>query len=755
MPLLHVPHNLFRRHKDGQEHDPRQEGKEHLQRSDDAPARSAPDAAELNGLSALNAYVLLLAGGCVVAVACAIRTCAVKDACVGQSTCIALEDSVCGFRNRVTAATDTMYDYDVSAKDALSSLLRDVCAPGERMSLSVLTGKAECIPYFTFPSALNEEIMDPSADTPHMRACGKWIEAGGVVLDVEQRAWEDNHKWKEALEKIEEYATASSRSASNAMSKFRAECERTVHAGVTAMRSAAMLAYQYLSKPIDDATDRAGLMRASGHLMGHFCASSVYLGSSLNAQGTFQIGLGEGWMFSSGTMAHALHLVDESVQMQDEAEVASYSIRDAVGSPGGMSALESDIVELLIGATGGYEMGPHVPDPLPQLFILGELARLFDDNPDHARSYLRGVAAFCSFALISNADSTLDFARAQSLLNEENAAIRRERPAAVALGRLSTPLDEDALDDVNGTAFNASTITFSHLATSAGHGSNAGINNKNGCLQFMRRIFPDSVDQARFDATISQELYERLGKLYLNVQHSVARMATWSPFSNVLSDPYRVASGIKDATMRIAGAPRGASSWAGIARPLPEAAIASSDGVFVQALKQANAVAKDRMIELSVKRGDPCDHPPFYEATTTNAYMMYNLGCSVILLGMAHRPWMDAQFNDASLLSRGLAVAAHELSHITLRTGVDWDPNQLNDLLRSYRAQTYTEAIADVMGVFALVDTGLVSRDEVVMQWCQSWCARLPFGYAPNPRAIHPYSNERCDALHDTVMRYL
>eukprot|EP00966_Prymnesium_polylepis_P072546 1684165-Prymnesium_polylepis.1 len=86
------------------------------------------------------------------------------------------------------------------------------------------------------------------------------------------------------------------------------------------------------------------------------------------------------------------------------------------------------------------------------------------------------------------------------------------------------------------------------------------------------------------------------------------------------------------------------------------------------ALAQAREQFRDTVVGLVLNQADPCDHPPFASATTLNAYMVPALKCSVILLGMTKRPWMDASYDDESLMSRGVAVIAHELAHLTLNT---------------------------------------------------------------------------------------
>ena len=168
-------------------------------------------------------------------------------------------------------------------------------------------------------------------------------------------------------------------------------------------------------------------------------------------------------------------------------------------------------------------------------------------------------------------------------------------------------------------------------------------------------------------------------------------------------------------------------------------------------LKQAHSLFKDRILGLSYDAADPCDHPPFHSSITLNAYIIPSLKCSVLFLGMAHRPWLDAQYSDTSLLSRGMMIIAHELSHLTLNTQYIAGPYQ--ELLKRYRTSTYSEAIADVVAALGTVSMG-TDRDTLLMHYCQLWCARVPLRWSASPHSSHPENNERCDFLHGTIMQH-
>ena len=270
------------------------------------------------------------------------------------------------------------------------------------------------------------------------------------------------------------------------------------------------------------------------------------------------------------------------------------------------------------------------------------------------------------------------------------------------------------------------------------------------CVQLMRGLFPDEVDRARFDATISPALYARLEVLAEEVREGTAKVFEQrAPLRAVLHDPDAVAADVRGASIRFAGAPRG--SWAGAARPRVDAGLQWRDGVFMQALRQSRKVFLDRVVGLASPDADACDHPPLKSAVAVNAYMLPGLKCTVLMLGVAHRPWLDEQYDDESLLARGLAVLAHELGHLTLN--VDFHADALAELLSDYPESTHAEAIADVVAVLGVVGTGKVQPNRALAHWCQVWCARWPVTYQPKAEATHPDTNERCDRLHATLTR--
>lgn len=704
-----------------------------------SPRKTPLPYSESYSLSATSQLVLILSGGIASAVAVGVRTCMVSNQCDSSTTCVKAQGPICGFTNRVSVSSDATYASSSNATSAeLALLLRGPCSPGDRFQKSKLTSAVECVPYFPFPSAINTEIMDPLGPTPHDRACGKWIEAAGnslFVSEVTHRSMVDHSSWLSALEGAEDRVTESSRTASSGMAKFRAECERTVTTGTWAVRTASAVAYQHLADEVEKVNDREGVLRASGFLASHTCDATVTIGSYLSTDGNFYVDIYDGHQFSPGVLSEALRLVGEPSVMQAEAESASTIVNSLASAYSTPALNSSEIVEVLKGATGEsnvvYTSTTHYTNILDSLMVYYDTKGL-----DKTLSYMRGIAAYCVYSLRANVEPL------GGLVQSELTRIRSLKPRATAIGRLAT--DDDELEVSNDTVKNASTITLSQLASSTGNAST-------DCLNFMRQIYPDHVDAARFQATIPDPLYSRIQNMVMGVRVGLAAAVQESPLQEVLLNPSLVANDVATAGVRIAGAPRG--SWAGIARALPEAIIDGSTGVFVMALMQAREQFKDRVVGLVFNNANSCDHPPFSTSTTLNAYMIPSLKCTVLFLGMAKRPWLDSQYDDESLAARGVMVISHELAHLTLNT-VYVSP-AYETLLRRYVVSTYSEAIADVGAALGTLRAGLVSRDRLLTHWCQVWCARVPLGWTESQSASHPENNGRCDYLHDTVVEHV
>lgn len=692
-------------------------------------------------VSADNQLLLLLTAGIVGAIACGVATCSTSLDCERRNTCVKSSNAICGFSNRVGVFTDVTYNANASV-EGLSTMLRGLCSPGDRTQLNPSTNEIECVPYFPFPSAINPEIMDADASSPAGHACGKWIDAGGLSTwtQVVTRGNYDNGDWVGELEKAEDAATKPSRIATTAMAKFRAECDRTALAGPAALRSAAVRSYAYMEEYIDTtAVDRNGFLQAIGFQASHGCEATAGAFVGLYPDGIYKISVYSDWIYGSTTMSASLHLVGEPIDIQTQADEANAEITGFYKSGNMTNITDAQSRQILIGASGLTDVSSAILVSRHTTLVQAAL-QYYDSSPSKAVSYLKGVSAFCSYLMWHEyfEESLYTSPNSASTLQEEVSRLRAAKESADARGRLKAVEDNEEVSLLKDLQ-RVSGMKLSQVVTGGGTG-----NLKLDCLSLMRRFFPEEVDTERFKATISDALYARLQPMVLQTRLGAGLAAASLPVRDMLVDPDQFASRAMTAGLRITGAPRG--SWAGIARGIPNGNMASTDGMFVMMLKQWRAGFHDTVVDAGIKGTmSPCDHTPFYSTTSWNAYMLIGENdCSVFFLGMAHRPIMDEQYDDVSLLSRAISVVGHEFGHITLKLGYT---SQLSNLLKHYYPVTHSEAIADVLGALSILYTGLVNRYDFITNFCQIWCSREPLFHVHPPTKIHPSGNDRCNFL--------
>jgi len=638
--------------------------------------------------------------------------------------------------------TDVTYNANASV-EGLSTMLRGLCSPGDRTQLNPSTNEIECVPFFPFPSAINTEIMDADGSSPAGQACGKWMDAGGFSTwtRVTRRGNYDNNEWADDLEEARVAATKTSRIATGAMGKFRAECSRTALAGAAALRSAAVRSYTYMEEYIDTtAVDRDGFLQAIGFQTSHGCSATAGVSVGLYTDGLYKISVYGDWLYGSDTLSASLHLVGEPIDIQTQADQANAAITELYRTWNMTNITSAESRQILIGATGLADVSSAITVQEWTTLVQAAL-QYYDSDPAKAVTYLKGISAFCSYLAWSPYfdKSLYTSPSSENALKEEVSRLRAAKEPADARGRLKAAKDtEEAsmLDDLQ----RVSGMKLSQVVAGDGTG-----NLTLDCLSLMTSMFPDDVDTERFKATISDALYARLQPMVLQTRLGAGLAAASSPMRDVLLDPDAFSSRVMTTGLRIIGAPRG--SWAGVARGIPNGNIASTDGMFTMMLKQWRAGFHDYVIEAGIRRTmSACDHTPFFSTLAWNAYMLSGSDdCSVFFLGMAHRPLMDEQYDDVSLLSRAIFVVGHEFAHVSNKLG--YDSAQLSNLLKHYHPVTYPEAIADVIGALSILYTGLVNRYDFITHFCQVWCSRVPLFYFHPPTQIHPSGNDRCNFL--------
>ena len=658
------------------------------------------------------------------------KRCQEKGFCVNSSNLLP-HDFGCSFSNYVSVEADRIYN---NSDGALTSLTRGVCAPGERVHINSVSGQQECAPWRTWPSALNEEIQEAGATTPHERMCGSWLRAGEGMSRTQTEYWAfyDGEAERAAIERAERATYASARLSGTDLGKMYASCSHTTIAGNGAVRASARNAYHYLKQGMGVPETEEAVLKALGWLASHHCDGPVQLGVALshNYYATAVPGLS----FSTGDFSRALFAIDEdkSVQILAEEALAEVTKYAYDSSPTSLASFER-IIEGAVGRTDHtrVEFGRlATPD-------LDSLLRLVNHSGTRlARGYLTGLAARCAFSIRATIDGSIG--------RVENGGPYEARPTASALGRLSTPPRANPMMETDEEAeLNASVVTWTQLKPRP-VGDPA-----RDCADFVRFVMPDLVDEQHFQLTVSYRLYARLEQTVGWLRASVVETLLNVPeISAALSNPDRVALAVNKTVVRIPGAPRG--SWAGISRTLPNGNSAAEDGVMLMALKHARATFLDRMSTLVFDDSSHCAGPPVFDALVQNAYIYPSAGCSFLLLGVLRRPMADERYDNSSLSSRAGWIVAHELSHNTLV--VEWNSAAVASLLKRYPSHVYTEAMADVVAALSVIRAGLATASEFCNHVSQLWCARTPVGYMGSPsHSSHPPANSRGDWLCATL----
>ena len=634
----------------------------------------------------------------------------------------------CSFVNLVSLAGDRVYNASSTGVDAL----RGVCVPGERMHQNRLTGAQECVAHRTYPNALDASIMQAGAATPHERACGKWIDAVGSVTAVSSWSFYDDLGWRAAVLEAEADQGGGERLGADDIGKFRSVCESTALAGASGLRDAASVAYEYLVAGIGAPASVAAALAAMGWLTSHHCDTVVRLGVTTQSNG-FQLAVSEGSMYEAGVLSEALFAVEGEegrAAVSESAEAANEHVNDyAWNSP----AISSS--ELLLVVDGALQETsangqPATVEITAQLDGFLHLAKTGDFTK--VLSFLHGTAALCATTLAVSVGEVGGIRTAVR-------GLARNRAKAASLGRLQVPHSgsEPMLELRNDTLFNATTITLSQLV-----GAPVG-DPRADCLGLARALFPDRMEHRRFRRIVSDKLYQRLEQLTETMRTAVmASVLTNVKLRSMLDSPERVATYVENVRVRIPGARHG--TWAGAGHALTDVALDSSEGVFLQALRQSRGVFLSRTNELALETSETCDGPPAYDSLGTNAYIYPWYSCTFLLLGMLRRPFADEEYDEKSLAARIGYIIAHEMGHSSMTSTYT---SEYDTVLARYQTSVRNEALADLVAAVAIVESGQMTQTEFCNHVSQMWCARTPPLYEITASATHPGPNLRGDDL--------
>tara|TARA_X000001036_G_scaffold24790_1_gene20683 strand:+ start:4152 stop:6014 length:1863 start_codon:yes stop_codon:yes gene_type:complete len=553
------------------------------------------------------ALVIVLAA-VVVSIGGGVVQCQQKNDCVALKTCANTSTNAwmgvsCSFTNYVDLAGDRAYN-GVNP-DTFVSLVRGVCAPGERMIVSDGMATSTCAPHYPYPNALSTEIMDPDGVHQHDKSCGKWIDAKPTlsVTSVQSFSFYDNANFENAIHTAEKALYTGSRMSFTDMGKFYATCERTATTGAAAVRASAVQAYAHLVDGINT-TDYAAAIGSLGWISSHSCDSPVQLGFGVSASRKFELIAKRGTNFEAGTLRQALYIMEQPTSMQDAAEAGNKYVQDYAFNSAVVTL--SDYERLYEGATHRtdhanvalrYEITPE----------FDSFALLASKNLGQANAYLHGVAARCAVNLWGALDTRPG--------NVIDADAYRAKTRAMGLGRLATP--EPGIAAVsNETVLSASVVTFGQLrAEPVGNPSE-------DCAELARFLFPDRLDRLRFGLLVPDHLYAKLETLTADMKQHVADALNLDPnLQGLVQDTSKVVGHIRDTLVRIPGAPRG--SWAAIQRNFADGQLTDASTPLKMALQQAKALFQDRL-NLAFDFKHHCAGPPVYDALASNGVISHD-----------------------------------------------------------------------------------------------------------------------------------
>jgi hypothetical protein len=679
-----------------------------------------------------------------------VSVCAEQHACLKAGTCYALSNSSfrCGFKNSITPAGWRLLNM-TNQRLTLQTMNRGICSPGLRQSVDPFSGEIECVRKRSYPDALINEIGDPDATSDHQRWCGKWIDAGNVVTGDLKWAFFDSASVKADVDDVI-LAKGSGRLGTTDVGKFRTACRSMVASNSAG--PAGQVAFEHLDAQLHAVFTLEQALKAIGFLGSHFCDGPATLALTYQSSG-FVVNLSTGVRIDGETLREALYGVgadhgvrDHAAEYAEAMEAVPVSEIDAISN--------ADVRAIVRGSHEGTWVDAHVGASFPILRAmynpsLARFVRAFvhsEGGAARAKAYLRGLAAYCSYAARSVVTGEFGGVRKVEATARQ---IRANNAPAAALGRLrGSGLDVDRFARADAhTMLNASKVTLSSLTASGVAGAARG-NARASCLRAARVAFPDEFDHIAFNALVTKRLYDRLETLNTDVKNALDATLQAEPIRSLFASNANrdfTVSMLRQTRLRIAGAPR--NTWGGVSRTFTRPVLTSEDGALLILLKQARAVYLDRLYK-AVAGVSVCEHPPLYDALERNAYLLMSSGfsCAMVLPGLIVPPFADERYDDASLQSRVGYVMSHEYAHVTAFTEL-WNLDYADTLLADYQPETHIEAVADLAGVEAILRLGKVDNESLCGHVSQLWCGRRGWLDGGGDGGSHPRANERGDRM--------
>lgn len=681
--------------------------------------------------------------------------CSVLYDCQQRGTCSPLYEGQCSFRNSVTPSAYRIFNL-TNDGDAIGSMTRGVCSPGERQNLD-RHGNLVCVRAPSFPNAYLKEIEpaeSPQSVSDAQRTCGRWIDARSNVQSTQYWSFFDSESVADDVE-ADIRSDGSATVAFDDIGRFRAECERMILNAAVA--PSVSNAYEHLKSLMPVPANKAQVLHHVGVLLSHYCDAPVLYGIAFGQGDRFSINATSGSLLDPDAATEALYVMGEHSTTRHNVREFIHELEsapvDQLPAP-----TEDELGYILDGAIVGTWVESSFAIQSPVLVqttqgtpsLVRFLHALTETSPSHAHSYLLAVASQCAFS--TRGSVTGEFganaavtAAADSALSQLN---RPERHRAHALGRLRAPPDAaerfSHVDSVDLLA--ASTTTWSQLRAARSLQIDVSPSQAvDACFEATKIAFADALDMVVLQKLTTPRLIDSLlPPLVDSLKEAVAVSISSGKVAPLIPDAgarASVASDARNVHFRIAGAAR--ESRFGREEEFERPHFRSDDGALLLLLKQANAVFLDRL-RLALDGSDLCQHPVLYPSTARNAYLLTAAPCAMMLPGILVPPFASDRYDQTSLYARVGFVVAHEVAHVASKPYL-WDSGFAAELMANYTSSTWVEAAADLTAGSALVASGRVSASDACDHVSQLWCARTTgnegMGYT------HPAPNLRGDAL--------
>lgn len=716
---------------------------------------------------AVTAVALALAAGSAVF----IEQCRQRDVCIASSRCMRLTAVFgCGFVTVADASTSIYYN-NASV----------VCAPGEAFDPVA----ASCMLLRPFPDALNRQAFGDRAGSCSEAACGAWARGGTVPSgqsEVYMSAASHSTFEQQTTDLLIDVASRPHLTASS-MSAAIQRCKVDAHDGSSGLRASSKRAYTMLKARIDaSATPAAG----AGALGSGGCPSIANVGVLLLESG-MQL------LIADDVLLNSHHFRTFTDTMDEHSDVAS----DATEMLNRMNVdmrqhiLGSDIDEYLAGYFGvGTEEGADAlptmlnPNPVvysPATYYFPAFLSTAQTMPTLWKPLLYVLAASCAQALEASIPTvTMPYA---SMRAHRAKPFRPERLPPAFLHH--APLEDEHSSDIEALSSlaNATFRGIDHVAyelTSASSLSSVATD----CVKLGLTFFPDEQKHILFNRVVGTRLYNRLQPIVQTLRDGVM-IAMDSPLAKSMFNSTDAArSCVNNTLVRIPGAPR--KTWAARNVQEPQVQFSSDNTVFEMIVLQASALQRER-VEAVMTSTTLAEYWIETSPTARNAfvYALADAGFMLIYLGMltspyanprAHRLLCDsnrmlvnalrptavlitalllADYSDASLAVRVGAVIAHELAHCTtVLPNEIWNSQPVHAALSGYLELTHKEAMADIIGVAGVLESGVVDWPTLKDHWGQLFCSRRAPSYQEPSTGVHPSSLRRVDELAKIIDRF-